>query len=258
MDFGLKGKTALITGASGGIGFASAKALLSEGANVIIVSRDKTRGEQAVEELSRNTSNHVSYVQGDISSPDNIIDALGEKTIDIFVGSSGGPSMGQAQNLSSADLETALNSNLIGLVSLTNALMPNMQKKKWGRIVYITTSGVIIPISKLALSNIARSALTAYAKTLAGDVAHHGVTVNTVMPGKIDTERLQFLQKKKADHDAISLEQFREREAEEIPAKRFGEPEEIASMVAFLCSVQASYVTGNNIAVDGGFINVNR
>jgi 3-oxoacyl-[acyl-carrier protein] reductase len=142
----------------------------------------------------------------------------------------------------------------VGLATLTNKLLPDMQKNNWGRIVYVTTSGVIQPVPNLALSNVSRSALTSFTKTLSTEVASQGITVNTVIPGRIDTPRLQEATRNEAKTHDMTYEEKLAQDWKAIPTGRYGEPEEIANAISFLCSEGASYITGIRIAVDGGLI----
>jgi 3-oxoacyl-[acyl-carrier protein] reductase len=253
MDFGIAGKVALVSGGTQGIGFAAAQALLNEGVTVAIFSRSRDNVDQALAKLDAGTSK-VSGFSCDLLDETSVEEMLAKVraelgSIDIFVGSSGGPSFGKAHELSHDDLITALESNFVGLATLTNKLLPDMQKNNWGRIVYVTTSGVIQPVPNLALSNVSRSALTSFTKTLSTEVASQGITVNTVIPGRIDTPRLQ----EATPHD-MTYEEKLAQDWKAIPTGRYGEPEEIANAISFLCSEGASYITGIRIAVDGGLI----
>ncbi len=258
MDFGIKGKVALISGGTSGIGLGAAQALLNEGVNVAIFSRNQENLDRAGKELVISDARLIT-LQGDLSDPssvDTIIKTVEEElgSIDIYVGSSGGPAFGQAQNLTHEDFVKALESNFVAIASLTNKLLGSMKSKKWGRIVFVTTSGVIQPVANLALSNVARSALTSFTKTLAIELAAEGITVNSVIPGKIETKRLEQVTRNKAEQQNVKYEDLLEKEFEEIPAHRYGRVEEIADLIAFLCSDNASYITGSKIAVDGAYI----
>ncbi|HMS25130.1 MAG TPA: SDR family oxidoreductase [Acidimicrobiia bacterium] len=258
MDFGIAGKVALVSGGTQGIGFAAAQALLNEGAHVAIFSRSRDNVNQALANLDAGTSK-VSGFSCDLLDETSVEEMLAKVraelgSIDIFVGSSGGPSFGKAHELSHDDLITALESNFVGLATLTNKLLPDMQKNNWGRIVYVTTSGVIQPVPNLALSNVSRSALTSFTKTLSTEVASQGITVNTVIPGRIDTPRLQEATRNEAKTHDMTYEEKLAQDWKAIPTGRYGEPEEIANAISFLCSEGASYITGIRIAVDGGLI----
>ncbi|MBP9116326.1 MAG: SDR family oxidoreductase [Acidimicrobiia bacterium] len=258
MDYGIKNKVALISGGTSGIGFSATQALLNEGVNVVVFSRSKENIDRAKKQFIVGDSK-LLILQGDLSNSDSlekiiktVNDELG--TIDIFVASSGGPSFGEAQSLTEDDFNLALQSNFVSIATLTNKLLPSMKAQKWGRIVFVTTSGVIQPVKNLALSNVARSALVSFAKTLSSEIASEGITVNSVIPGMIETTRLKQVIAKRAKTNGIILNEQLENEYSEIPAKRFGTPQEIANLIVFLCSQGASYVTGSRIAADGGYI----
>lgn len=258
MDFGISGKVALVSGGTQGIGFASAKALLDEGAKVVIFSRNQNNVDEAVAKLGIDDSQLLA-VQCDLADEpgvDSMIQTIANQfgNVDIFVGSSGGPSFGEAQTISGNEMREALETNFISLATLANKLIPKMKENKWGRIVFVTTSGVIEPVKNLALSNISRSALSAYTKTVANEIASDGITVNTVIPGRIFTDRLQTVLRKEAETKSVSYDELLQRDASSIPAGRYGEPEEIAAMITFLCSDAASYITGRKIPVDGGML----
>lgn len=258
MDYELCGKTAIITGGTSGIGFACAKLLASEGAKIILVSRSKQNGTSAVARIIKaHPGADVSFVGCDLGKPSEVKKLqqhVENQTIDILVGSSGGPSASSATELTESVLATALTSNLLSLIDISKFLVENMALNQWGRIVFITTSGVKQPMQNLAASNIARSALTSFAKTLSGEVGKDGITVNCVMPGKIETERLVAITKSKAKRASIDFESQCAKDVASIPAGRFGTTIEIASLVTFLCSQNAAYVNGTNIPVDGGMI----
>ncbi len=258
MDFGIEGKVALVSGGTQGIGLAAAQALLNEGVHVAIFSRNADNINEAIETLNVSNSNLIGF-PSDLSDEKSIDEMLARVRtqlgeINIFVGSSGGPSFGQAHELSRDDLIAALESNFIALATLTNKLLPDMQSKSWGRIVYVTTSGVVQPVPNLALSNVARSALTSFTKTLSNEVAAQGITVNTVIPGRIDTPRLQEVTRNEARTIGITYEEKLTQDGKAIPAGRYGRAEEIANAIVFLCSQPASYITGVRLAVDGGLI----
>ena len=258
MDYKINNKVALVSGGTQGIGFASAQALLNEGAKVAIFSRSQENVDSAIEKLDSDKNNVLGLVcdLGDSDSVDEMLKTVRDKIgqIDIFVGSSGGPAFGKAGEVTKADIIPALESNFVSLATLTNKLLPAMKENKWGRIVYVTTSGVLEPVPNLVLSNVSRSALTSYTKTLANEVASDGVTVNTVIPGRIATGRLEQVLRDSAKTQGITYETLVEKNWENIPAGRFGEPEEMANVITFLCSSASSYVTGSKIAVDGGMI----
>jgi 3-oxoacyl-[acyl-carrier protein] reductase len=248
MDLGLRGRTALVCASTGGLGRATAEALAGEGARVVLSGR---RGELA-REIAASLPGAVA-VECDITEADAAerlaADAVAElgAGLDIVVLNGPGPKPGTAAGVATGDLRAALDSLLVFQQQLTSRVLPGMRERGWGRIVAIGSSSVVEPIAGLALSSIGRSALAAYLKTLAGEVAADGVTVNLVLPGRIDTDRVRQL-------DAAQGAAAAERNAAAIPAKRYGAADEFGAVAAFLCGQQAGYVTGAAIRVDGGLV----
>jgi len=250
MDFGIKDKVALVQGASTGLGYAAARELAREGCRVAICSRSRKRIQDAAESISNDTGATIQGYVSDLSNPearrvmlDEIRSNWGE--IDILVANNGGPSAGFYDTLRTEQWNKALQDNLIAMKDSAEEVLPGMQKKAWGRIVFITSVSVKQPIDSLILSNTARAGLTGYAKTLSTRVADQGITVNMVLPGIHDTERVKELHADLADPKLI---------AKDIPMKRLGQPEELAAVITFLASTRASYITGQSIVVDGGLV----
>lgn len=246
MDLGLKGKTALVLGASRGLGAASATLLAAEGAHVIAASRSGTAPAGGMEGVALDLS--------DPASVDAVIARLADAPVDILVNNCGGPAAGPAKGQSTAAWAAAFEAMATPIFAITDAALPGMIEKGWGRIVTIGSSGMVQPIPNLALSNGVRGAVAGWSKTLAEEVAPHGVTVNIVMPGRIATDRLAQLDGIKAEKTGASLDDVQEASRKTIPAGRYGKPEEFGAMVTFLCSEQAAYVTGSMLRVDGGLI----
>ncbi|KFC69934.1 3-oxoacyl-(Acyl-carrier protein) reductase [Devosia sp. LC5] len=239
MDFGLSGKRALVLGASRGLGAAIAAALAAEGVTVLGASRS---GDYTVD-------------LADKASVAALIDKVRtEGGVDILVNNSGGPKAGPAQGQATADWVAAFETMATSLYAVTDALLPQMIERKFGRIITVGSSGVVAPIAGLALSNAVRGAIAGWSKTLAAEVAKHGITVNMVLPGRIDTDRVRELDQGKAGRTGTSVEAVQEASRNDIPAGRYGRPEEFGAVVAFLASQQASYVTGSMLRVDGGMI----
>ncbi|WP_127753890.1 SDR family oxidoreductase [Devosia sp. 1566] len=239
MDFGLNGKRALVLGGSRGLGAASAAALAAEGVTVLVAARS---GDYAVD-------------LADVSSVQQLIERVKvEGGVDILVNNSGGPKAGPAQGQASQDWLAAFQSMATSLYAITDALLPQMIERQWGRVITVGSSGVVAPIAGLALSNAVRGAIAGWSKTLASEVAKHGVTVNMVLPGRIDTDRLRELDEGKASRTGASLSAVQQASRNEIPVGRYGEASEFGAVVAFLASQQASYITGSMLRVDGGMI----
>jgi 3-oxoacyl-[acyl-carrier protein] reductase len=254
MDTGLRGRTALVPGSTSGLGLASARLLAEEGANVVLAGR---RGDLAREEASRLPSAHGLEV--DLTEPDAVDRLVGATTerfgpVDVLVLNSGGPRPGPAETMSVDDATEALEFLLLQHLRLVRAVLPSMRERGWGRIVAIGSSGVQAPLANLALSNTGRGALAGYLKTLAAEVAADGVTVNMVLPGRIATDRVASLDRASAERSGTSPEEVQAASEASIPARRYGTPEEFASAVVYLASRQASYITGEQIRVDGGLV----
>lgn len=239
MDFGLTGKRALVLGGSRGLGAASADALRAEGVTVLVASRS---GDYKV----------------DLADPASVAALIervrGEGGVDILVNNSGGPKAGPAQGQSSADWLAAFQTMATSLYAITDGLLPQMIERGWGRIITIGSSGVLAPIPGLAHSNAVRGAIAGWSKTLAAEVAAQGITVNMVLPGRIDTDRVRELDSGKAQRSGSTLEDVQAASRRDIPLGRYGQPEEFGAVVAFLASRQASFVTGSMLRVDGGMI----
>jgi 3-oxoacyl-[acyl-carrier protein] reductase len=258
MDLGLKGKTALVLGASRGLGAAVARALAEEGATVIAAARTVSDISAWAAQLPADQQGRVRPEALDVGQF-AAVDALATKLlagggVDILVGNSGGPPPGEARDAKRDDWLKQFEAMAGNLFHLAQRLLPAMQQKGFGRIITIGSSGIEQPIPRLALSNGIRAAVAGWSKTLAGEVAAQGVTVNMVLPGRIHTERVDQIDKAAADRAGSSVEAIAKASIATIPAGRYGKPQEFADMVAFLASERASYVTGAMIRVDGGLI----
>jgi 3-oxoacyl-[acyl-carrier protein] reductase len=252
MDLGLRGKVALVTGATSGLGLASAKLLAAEGASVAIVGR---RGDVATAEASQMP--HAIGVEADITerdAPERIVQqavgAFGK--IDILVGSVGGPPPGTALDVDADAYDSALDLLVKPMVRLAHLVVGGMRERGWGRIVFVTSVAVREPVPMLVLSNSVRMAVHGFAKSLSKQVAGDGITVNCVMPGRIATDRIAALDRAAADASGRSIDEIEEAGRRSIPAGRYGDPSEFGAVVTFLCSEQAAYVTGASVPVDGG------
>ncbi len=248
MDLGLIGKTALVTGASRGIGLAVARTLAAEGARVALVARNRETLAEAVAGIERAGGEAVALA-GDVSRADDVDRVVAETRsrlgqVSVLVANAGGPPAGTPTQVEDAAWDGAVDLTLMSAVRLAKAVLPAMRAATWGRIVNITSLSVREPILNLTLSNALRAGVTAWAKTLSQEIAADGVTVNNVGPGYTATERLGEL----FSDDALG------QLAERIPARRLAEPDEIAAAVAFLASQQAGYITGQTLVVDGGMV----
>jgi len=259
MDLGIKGKIALVTASSSGLGRAVARALSQEGVIVAICSRDESRIARAADEIQSETGNKVLPFVCDVTDPgavqdmiDKIILDVGK--IDILICNSGGPPAGDAESFEIDEFEKAVQLNLLSTVRLCRTVIPGMKTSKWGRIVAITSVSVKQPLNNLILSNTARAGITGYLKTLSNVVASHGITVNAVCPGYTKTQRVKNLADNFADSGKGTQESFYTMLEKEIPMKRLGDPDEFGRSVAFLTSQSAGYITGVSLQIDGGFI----
>jgi len=259
MDLGLKGRGALVTGASSGLGAACALALAAEGAEVVINSRGQEKLEACAQKIQRMTGRAVSVVTGDLTRPDDVvrihaesIQALPNGRIDILVSNTGGPAAGYFLDLPKEKWEESYNLILKSAIDLTRAVLPAMIERKWGRLIYITSIAVLQPIDDLLLSNTFRAGLTGFCKTISNTYAKHGITANTVCPGYTATERLMELSESRAKQQGIAPEDVLANFAKLSPSGRIGQPEELAALVAFLSSDRAAYLTGTAFPVDGG------
>lgn len=256
MDFGLKGKKALIGGASGGLGLACARALAAEGCEVSIVSRSEERLREAAGTFPPGET--VRTIAADLSTAGGIQACLAAAgawgDVDILVNNTGGPPPGRSFELDDAAWLQAYQSLVVYVKKMCDHFVPGMRRRKWGRVITITSFAVKEPVDNLVLSNVFRTGVTAYLKVLAREVAPDGVTVNTVLPGAYRTARYEKL----IDNNAQKTGRDRETVAQELvarlPQRRFQRPEELGALVAFLASQQASAITGAAIPAEGGML----
>jgi 3-oxoacyl-[acyl-carrier protein] reductase len=258
MDLGIKGKTALILGASHGLGRAIAEQLAAEGANLVISSRRLEALEAVAKELSGKYGVTVRCDAVDLTDTEALngfCDRIRtEYKPDMLLNNAGGPPPSPSTGVAPAVWQTSAQGLLFSLIQVTEAALESMRERKWGRILAIGSSGVIQPIPNLAVSNTIRGAMAGFCKTLAAEVAGDGITVNMILPGKIDTARVGQLDTARAGREDKTLKQVRTEIAASLPAKRYGKPEEFANVAAFLMSEPAGYVTGQMTRVDGGMI----
>lgn len=248
---------ALVCGGSKGIGLACAMELADRGATVTLAARNQDALSNARERLSRPADQNHGFIHHDFADPEGLrdkvaelIDAVG--TVHILVNNTGGPPAGPIAAATPDALLDAYGKHLIVNHLLAEAVIPSMKTAGYGRIINIISTSVIAPIAGLGVSNTTRGAVANWGRTLAGELASFGITVNNVLPGATDTDRLASLIQTKADKADLTIEEVRTRMFERIPMGRFAEPREVAAVVGFLASAAASYVTGVNLPVDGG------
>lgn len=253
MDLGIKGKTALVCGASKGLGRGCAEALAAEGVHVTVVARTADVLEATAAEIRQKTGATVTAVACDITSADGRAKALVAcPQPDILVTNAGGPPTGDFRTWTRDDWIAALDANMLTPIELIKATVDGMMSRRFGRIINITSSAVKAPIDILGLSNGARSGLTGFVAGLARKTVAHNVTINNMLPGQFDTDRLKKTLGAAAGSSGKSIDEVYAARRVQIPAQRFGTPAEFGALCAFLCSVHAGYMTGQNVLLDGG------
>lgn len=258
MDLGLKDKVALVCGGSKGLGYACAEALAREGVEVILTGRDKASLEKACAQIRAACPQaKVEYTECDLLSSDSrksLVTKLKADwgSIDILIHNVGGPKASSVLETDAAAWQEGFERLFLPVADLNAAFIPGMKEKVWGRIITVTSLSVVEPIPMLAVSNALRSASTSVSKTLSDEVAKYGITVNCVAPGMIQTDRTDELISARIAKSGQSRQEHETEMFKNIPAGRLGRPDEYGAVVCFLCSQQASYITGSTIYVDGG------
>lgn len=260
MNTSLFGRTALVGGASQGIGAAIARELALLGANVILMARNESKLKEVEATLDRTQGQQHFYIIADTTRPADVKmkveKCLASGTpIHILVNNTGGPVSGPMIETRVEDIELAFRSHLITSHLLAQTLIEGMKAAGYGRIVNILSTSVKEPLNNLGISNSVRAAVANWGKTLANEIAEYGITVNNVLPGYIKTDRLTYLFGKEAATSQTTIEAIMEKNASLVPAHRLGDPAELAAAVAFLCSPAAAYINGINLPVDGGRLN---
>lgn len=258
MDLKIKGKTALVMGAGGGLGGVISQTLAAEGANVVVadINLDAARETLDAIESAGGKGIALAWDLGDLAQVETNI-ALIEAHfggVDILVNNTGGPPPTPVSGQDPALWLKQFQGMVLSVIAITDRVLPGMRERQWGRIVTSASSGVVAPIANLGISNALRLSLVGWSKTLAREVARDGITTNIILPGRIATARIHFLDEKKAEREGRSVEDVRQESTESIPVGRYGDPQEYADTVAFLASAPASYITGSVIRVDGGLI----
>src|SRR5271166_5430970 len=259
MDLQLNGKTALILGGSKGLGRGVADALAAEGVAVALVARGQEALDRAVSEITSRGAKAVGFA-ADLANWPSVEDAANAArkqlggAIDILLNNSGGPPPSGVVGASAKVWEDQYNAMVLPLFRITDLLIGDMRARKWGRILNVASMSVVEPIMAIGVSNTLRSAIVGWAKTLATETARDGITVNTLLPGAISTDRTVQLSRAAAERQKISVEEATQRSAQAIPVGRLGTPAEFGAVAAFLVSPLAAYVTGSLIRIDGGAI----
>ena len=256
MDLGIEGRVALVAASTGGLGLAVATALAAEGARVVVTGRSLERAQQVAATLPDAVARELDV--DDPDAPARIVDEVGTSVgpIDVLVTNGPGPAPSEARSTSAEAFERASERLFAPQQRMIAAALPSMAARGWGRILAVGSSGIVAPLAGLAASNVARAALAAYLKTLAGEVAADGVTVNLLLPGRIATDRVASLDAAAAARRGLDLETVQQQSQAAIPARRYGRPDEFGAAAAFLCSRQASYITGVALRCDGGLVPV--
>ncbi len=259
MDLGLTDKIAVVGASSKGLGKAIALGLAQEGAKVTICARNSDTLETTAEEIRNQTNSEVLTVPADVSHPEHVESLINKAIshfggIDILVNNAGGPRAGRFDDLSVEDYLNAVHLNLMSTINLCRAVVPTMRARGGGRIINLTSVSVKQPVDGLMLSNMARTGVIGFAKTLATELAPDKILVNNVCPGIIFTDRIKQLATVRAEEAGISFDAALEKMTADIPLGRIGDPEEFANLVVFLASEKASYITGTTIQADGGMV----
>lgn len=258
MDLRIKGKTALVLAAGGGLGGATAQALADEGARVVAADVNLEAAQKRVGELTGSGATAMA-LEWDLSDLGCIPERVSTVEaaygpVDILVNITGGPPPTAVLGQQPADWAKYFNSMVLAIIAISDRIVPVMRDRKWGRVITSASSGIVTPIPNLGLSNVLRASLVGWSKTLAREVAADGVTSNVIVPGRIATDRIRYLDESKAKRSGASLDEVRAQSTSSIPMGRYGEPDEYGRAVAFLASDAASYITGSIMRVDGGLI----
>jgi 3-oxoacyl-[acyl-carrier protein] reductase len=257
MDLNIKGKIAVVTASSKGLGRAVAEALAAEGCNLAVCSRDETHINEAADYIRATYNVEVLPVVCDVVKTEDI-ENLREKTIarfntcHILFTNAGGPRSGKIEDFKSEDFKQALELNLVSTINLVYAFLPYMKTQKWGRILASTSTNVKEPLPKFALANVSRVGVLAFIKSLSMEAAHYHITANTLAPGYILTDLIKKMLENQCSRENITYDEALKRIQDQIPTRSIGKPEDFGALAAFLASEQASYITGETFLIDGG------
>ncbi|MCP3033534.1 SDR family oxidoreductase [Halobacillus sp. A1] len=260
MDLKLQGKSVVVTAASKGLGKATALEFANEGASVLISSRNAEELQRTVKEIIEQSGNeNVDYEVCDVTKPDHIKKLVQKAvnwngTVDVLINNAGGPPAGTFDDFSDEDWQRSFELNLLSFTRTIREVLPHMKKQQSGRIINIASSSIKQSLDNLILSNTFRAGIVGLSKSLSQELAADHILINTVGPGRIATDRVESLDQVKAESLGVSAEEVKEKAAQAIPIKRYGEPEEFARVVVFLASGGNTYVTGQSLVVDGGLV----
>ncbi len=255
MNLSLENKTAIICGSTQGIGLACAIELASLGANCVLIARNEVSLQEAIEKLDTSKEQQHKYLVADFSKPLQLKPAIEnfmeQNIVHILINNTGGPPAGAIIDAIEDDFLNAFNQHLICNHILTKAVVPSMKEAGYGRLINIISTSVKIPLNNLGVSNTIRGAVASWAKTMANELGQFNITVNNILPGTIQTQRLESLIKTTASKHNVEVKHAEHKMQQEVPMKRFGDASELAAVAAFLASPAASYVNGVSIPVDG-------
>lgn len=258
MDLGISGKVALVLGAGGGLGGAMATSLANEGVKVALGDINLAAAEANAQGIRENGGEAIA-IEWDLAQQDQIDPNMAKieaelGAIDILINNTGGPKPSTVSGQAPDIWRESFDMMVISVIAITDRVLPGMKSRGWGRIITSTSSGVVAPIPNLGLSNALRLSLVGWSKTLAREVGKDGITCNIILPGRIATPRISFLDEQKAKRENRSVEEVSAESVAAIPVGRYGDPKEYGDTAAFLASNKASYITGSTIRIDGGLI----
>ncbi|MFA1820055.1 SDR family oxidoreductase [Virgibacillus oceani] len=260
MDLGLQGKSVIVLAASKGLGKATAKQFATEGAHVLISSRNKEELQKTRDEIRSETgNNHVEYTVCDITVAQSVKELVSKAvelygTVDILINNAGGPPAGIFDKVDDRDWQNAFELNLLSFVRAIREVLPHMRNHGSGHIINLASSSIKQPIDNLILSNTFRAGMVGFSKSLSQELAQDNILINTIGPGRIATDRVAHLDNVKAEKLNIAYEEVKSQSEKSIPMGRYGTPEEFANMVVYLCSSANTYITGQSLLVDGGMV----